>query len=169
MVENPYARKPKAVVSPSPAEFQGRVIENLYLKRPKAVEPDCSSSSSSLRFNCTQDAMHSVQEEISSYRNSTSSSYRPIMESIGAGVRELKQEVFHLRGLLEQARRTEMYLRQKLYYFEQREEDELIALSQDHDRSAEMFNREKKMLLMQMQTFHPILISNLNRIRIYFM
>ena len=65
------------------------------------------------------------------------------MESIGAGVRELKQEVFHLRELLEHARRTEMYLRQKLSYFEQREEDELIALSQDHDRSAEMFNREK--------------------------
>ena len=91
------------------------------------------------------------------------------MESIGAGVRELKQEVFHLRDLLERARRTEMYLRQKLSYFEQREEDELIALSQDHVRSAEMFNREKNMSLMQMQTFHTILIAILSRIRIYFM
>ena len=82
------------------------------------------------------------------------------MEFIGQGVRELRQEIAYLRNQLERSRQREEFLRHKLSYFERKEEDELISLSQDYDRSRDSHQKRRKFSTYENANFSP----NFNRV-----
>ena len=148
-----------------------RIIENPYNCKPKAiVTPLCSASSTSLstsstissptKYSSTQEAISAVQEELQNFRAYAPSVHHKSMEFIGQGVRELKQEVLYLRNQLESARQKEEFLCRKLAYFEQKEEAELISLSQENDRSQDLFKRNQKYSRYSNANFSP----NFNRV-----
>ena len=135
-------------------------IENPYNRKPKAmVTPVTSTSTSSQAFCSTQEAIEAVQEEIKDYHSHSMSGRKQSMVMIGAGVSELKQEVFYLRTQLERSRHNEEFLRHKLAFYQQREEDELISLSMEHDKYTDSFKRKRNFSTYASANFSP----NFNR------
>ena len=99
-------------------------------------------------FSCTQDAISSVQRDIISLRQSippkpppSKSSNHHLVASMGAEVRELKQEVMFLVESLQQSMRHKEILQRRLNYFEEREENELISQSMEYERDKDYFSR----------------------------
>ena len=92
-----------------------------------------SSQSPPVSFGSTQDKIESIKKDLEDYHHHPMSGRHRSVQVIGAGVRELKDEVYFLREQLRRSRHNEHHLQTKLAYYEQREEDELIALSLEHD------------------------------------
>ena len=77
------------------------------------------------------------------------------VQMIGAGVRDLKDELYFLREQLQRSRHNEEFLKSKLAYYQQREEDELIALSMEEDHNNDSFNRKRKYSTYAAANFSP--------------
>ena len=102
-----------------------------------------SSQSPPVSFGSTQDKIESIKKDLEDYHHHPMSGRHRSVQVIGAGVRELKDEVYFLREQLRRSRHNEHHLQTKLAYYEQREEDELIALSLEHDRQNDTLNRKR--------------------------
>ena len=92
-----------------------------------------SSQTPPVSLGSTQDEIESIKKELEDYHHHPMSGRHRSVQVIGAGVRELKDEVYFLREQLRRSRHHEHLLQNKLAYYEKREEDELIALSLEHD------------------------------------
>ena len=119
------------------------------------ITPVTSTSTASQAFSSTQEAIESVEEEIKDYHSRSMSGRQQTIQMIGAGVSELKQEVFYLRTQLERSRHNEEFLKHKLAFYQQREEDELISSSMDHDKYSDSFNRKRKYSTYAAANFPP--------------
>ena len=73
---------------------------------------------------------------------------------IGAEVRELKEEFCFLRDHLHQSCHNEEFLKSKLAYYQQREEDKFIDLSINQD-NRDSFNRKRKYSTYAAANFSP--------------
>ena len=159
VIENPYERKPKATVSPvstssSTSSSFSSGVENPY--KPKSTtKPASASSTPFMAFSSTQEAISSVQEDLQDYRSHPMSGRQRTIEMIGSGVSKMKQEIFILRSQLERSRHLEEFLRHKLAFYQQREEDKLIYRSMEHDKAKDSFNRKKKCSTYAAAKFSP--------------
>ena len=152
--ESPTVQSSPTICSPIQPTFS--VIEELPDKTTNPYEQCLVTPSSTLSqefipsssFSSTQDAITSVKQDILSLRQSfpppiksSQSSNRQLVHSMGAEVRELKQEVMFLVESLQNSMRHKEILQRRLSYFEEREEDELVKQSREYERDKEMFSR----------------------------
>ena len=83
-------------------------IQNPYEHKPKAIiAPVSPSSSAPMTFSSTQEAIHSIENDLKEFRSHPLSGRHHSIQMIGAGVSELKQEVLYLRTQLERSRHNE--------------------------------------------------------------
>ena len=95
---------------------------------------------SSIPSSFTQEVIDAVQDGIKSLKDSfppPTKSSRDQFISMGEEVRDLKNEVKYLVRSLQNSMRHKQILQRKLEYFEQKEEDELIKISMEHDQQKE--------------------------------
>lgn len=131
-------------------------IQNPYKYKPKAIiAPVSPSSTAPMTFSSTQEAIHSIENDLKEFRSHPLSGRHHSIQMIGAGVSELKQEVLYLRTQLERSRHNEDFLRSKLAYHEQREEQELISLSMQNDHQSDLFKRKRKYSTYAPANFSP--------------
>ena len=106
-------------------------------------------------YSSTQDVINSVQKDVDCIRQALPSiSERQLaIQRLGGEVNELKGEVNFLRVQLQRAQENEQFLKRKIYYFEQREEAELIAQSIENNRQESMSQTKLKYVTYAPRTF----------------
>ena len=114
-----------------------------------------SSQSPPVSFGSTQDEIESIKKDLEEYHHHPMSGRHCSVQVIGAGVRELKDEVYCLREQLRQSRHNEHLLQNKLAFYQQREEDELIALSLEHDRQKDTTIRKRNFSTYASANYSP--------------
>ena len=138
---------------------------NPYVKTPTGPPPVTPSSSNTTPptktttidvYSSTQEAISDVNDNIEGLKKAflpEMSERQRVVMRMGQEVDNLKSELFFLRDALKKSRNCQMELQRRLYYFEQREEDELVKQSIEIGRQNDMYERNRKYSVYAPSTF----------------
>ena len=107
-------------------------------------------------YSSTQEAISDVNDNIEGLKKAflpEMSERQRVVMRMGQEVDNLKSELFFLRDALKKSRNCQMELQRRLYYFEQREEDELVKQSIEIGRQNDMYERNRKYSVYAPSTF----------------